>query len=214
MRHPCSLLPSFFTLIAMALLAGGCSLGRQSPPTRLYVLTALPWTDDSQHAAGASGVALAVGPVDLPEYVDRPQIVTGDSGNELQRAALEQWAEPLETNFTRVLADNLSVLLSTERVAVFPWKGSVPIDYQVVVEVTQFLGTRNGAVALVALWRVLGKDGREVLVSRQSRFTEATGSQEYGALASAMSRTVASLSREIATAITALPRQASNTAAK
>jgi len=214
MRHPGSLLPAFFTLIALALLAGGCSLGRQSPPTRLYVLTALPLADDSQRAAGAPGVALAVGPVDLPEYVDRPQIVTGDSGNEIQRAALEQWAEPLEANFTRVLADNLSVLLNTERVAVFPWKGSVPIDYQVVVEVTQFLGTRNGSVSLVALWRVLGKDGREVLVSRQSRFTEATGSQEYGALASAMSRTVASLSREIATAIAALPRQASNTAAR
>jgi uncharacterized lipoprotein YmbA len=214
MRHPCSLLPSFFTLIAMALLAGGCSLGRQAPPTRLYVLTALPSADDGQRAVGAPGVALAVGPVDLPEYVDRPQIVTGDSGNELQRAALEQWAEPLETNFTRVLADNLSVLLSTERVAVFPWKGAVPIDYQVVVEVTQFLGTRNGSVSLAALWRVLGKDGREVLVSRQSRFTEATGSQEYGALASAMSRTVANLSREIATAITTLPRQASNTAAR
>lgn len=208
MSQSCSILRPFFALIATSLVVSSCSLGRQSPPTRLYVLTALPWADDSQQVTGTSGVALAVGPVSLPEYVDRPQIVTGDSGNELQRTSLEQWAEPLETNFTRVLADNLSVLLRTDRVAVFPWKGSVPIDYQVVVEVTQFLGTRNGSVSLVALWRVLGKDGREVLVSGQSRFTETTGSQEYGALASAMSRTVASLSREIATAITALPRQA------
>ena len=77
--------------------------------------------------------------------------------------------------------------------AVFPWKGPVPLDYQVVVEVTQFLGTPNGSVSLVALWRVLGKDGREALVSRQSNFTESTGSQEYGALAAALSRTVAQL---------------------
>jgi uncharacterized protein len=106
------------------------------------------------------------------------------------------------------------LILRTDRVAVFPWRGSVPIDYQVVIEVMQFVGTRQGSVSLVALWRVLGKDGREVLVSRQSRFTEATGSQDYGALAAAMSRTVASLSREIAAAITALPQEALNTAAK
>jgi len=214
MRRPGSLLPAVFPLLALALLSGGCSLGRQSPPTRLYVLTALPETDESQRGAGTAGVALAVGPVRLPEYVDRPQIVTGDSGNELQQAAFAQWAEPLATNFTRVLANNLSVLLETDRVAVFPWRGSVPIDYQVVVEVTQFLGALNGSVSLIALWRVLGKDGREVLVTRQSKFTEATGSQEYRALAAAMSRTVTSLSREIATAITALPQQASNAVAK
>jgi uncharacterized protein len=160
MRHACSLLPSFFPLLAAAILVGGCSLGRPSPPTHLYVLTALPETDESQREAGASGVALAVAPVDLPEYVDRPQFVTSDGGNELQRAAFAQWAEPLTTNFTRVLAADLSILLKTDRVAVFPWRGSAPIDYQVVIEVMQFVGTRQGSVSLVALWRVLGKDGR------------------------------------------------------
>jgi len=92
--------------------------------------------------------------------------VTGESGDEIQQAGFEQWAEPREPNFARVLAENLSILLATDRVAVFPWKGLVPLDYQVVVEVTQFLGNTKGSVSLVALWRVLGKDGREALVSR------------------------------------------------
>src|SRR3954468_11900896 len=111
MRHPGALLPAVLTLMALAPLAGGCSLGRQSPPTRLYVLTALAEADGSQGVAATSGLALAVGPVGLPEYVDRPQIVTGDSGNELQQAFFEQWAEPLTSNLTRVLANNLSLLL-------------------------------------------------------------------------------------------------------
>jgi uncharacterized lipoprotein YmbA len=196
-------------LIATSLLVSSCSLGRQSPPTRLYTLTALAQTDGGQQATGTQGLAIGVGPVELPEYVNRPQIVTGDSGNELRRAEFAQWAEPLGTNFTRVLASNLSTLLATDRVAVFPWKGPVPLDYQVVVEVTQFLGNPNGSVSLVALWRVLGKDGREALVSRQSSFTESTGSQEYGALAAALSRTVASLSRDIATTITTLEQKGS-----
>jgi len=194
-----------FLLSAIALSA--CSLGRSTPPTRLYVLTALAQPAESNSGRRAMGVAVGAGPVELPQYVNRPQIVTGESGNELQRAPFDQWAEPLDTNFTRVLAENLSRLLATERVAVFPWKGPVPLDYQVVVEVTDFLGTPGGSVSLVALWRVLGKDGKEPLVSRQSRFTESTGSSDYTALAAAMSRTVAFLSRDIAAAITELQQR-------
>src|SRR5438477_3368390 len=104
------------TLFTTALLASGCSLGRQSPPVRLYTLTTLSPADAGQHTSSTQGIAIGVGPVELPQYVNRPQIVTGDSGNELQRAAFEQWAEPLETNFSRVLAQNLALLLATDRV--------------------------------------------------------------------------------------------------
>jgi uncharacterized lipoprotein YmbA len=209
MRQARALAFPICTLIVTSLLVISCSLGKQSSPTRLYTLTALTREGDPQ-PAGGQGLAIGVGPVELPEYVNRPQIVTGGSENELHRAEFEQWAEPLETNFTRVLAANLATLLRTDRVAMFPWQGPVPLDYQVVVEVTHFLGNPNGSVSLVALWRVLGKDGRATLVSRQSTFTEAAGSQEYGALAAALSRTVASLSRDIATTITTLEQKGSH----
>ena len=199
----------FLLLLLFTPVLDACSLGRQSSPTRLYVLTALAPPGGTPAGKSATGVAVGVGPVELPQYVNRPQIVTGESGNELQQAGFDQWAEPLETNFTRVMAENLSQLLATERVAVFPWKGPVPLDYQVVVEATHFLGTPGGTASLVALWRVLGKEGRETLVSRQSSFTETTGSSDYTALAAAMSRTVAALSRDIATTITDLARQSS-----
>jgi uncharacterized lipoprotein YmbA len=143
--------------------------------------------------------------VELPQYVDRPHIVTGQQSSELQSAASAQWAEPLQDGFTRVLAENLSLLLATDRVALFPWKTFVP-EYQVVVEVTHFLGQTGGEVSLVALWSILTRDGREVLVSKKSSFREVTGSPEYEALAAAMSRTVAALSRDIATALLALPQ--------
>ncbi|MGE0823353.1 MAG: membrane integrity-associated transporter subunit PqiC [Candidatus Binatia bacterium] len=198
-----SLLPLFLCAVVLS----ACSLGKPPPPTRLYVLTALPPLTGGSGGKSPTGVAVGVGPVELPRYLSRPQIVTGESGNELQQAPFDQWAEPLDTNFTRVLAQNLSQMLATERVAVFPWKGAVPLDYQVVVEVTHFLGVPNGTVSLVALWRVLGKDGKQSLVSRESRITESTGSADYAALAAAMSRTVAALSRDITATITDLARQ-------
>ncbi|HKA52506.1 MAG TPA: PqiC family protein, partial [Candidatus Binatia bacterium] len=136
-------------------------------------------------------------------YADRPQVVTGNTSNELHPAALAQWAEPLADNFARVLAENLSLLLDTDRVAVFPWRGPLPMEYQVMVEVTRFLGEPGGEVSLVALWSVVGKNGKEVVVSKKSSFSEPTRGQDYEALAAAMSRTVAALSRDIATAIAA-----------
>ena len=87
----------------------------------------------------------------------------------------------------------------------FQWKTFAP-EYQVVVEVTHFLGQTGGEVSLIALWSILNKDGREALVSKKSSFRESTGSSEYEALAAAMSRTVAALSRDIATALLALPQ--------
>jgi len=121
----------------------------------------------------------------------------------LQSAALAEWAEPVRDGFTRVLAENLSLLLATERVAIFPWQSVVP-EYQVVVNVIQFLGQPGDDVVLVALWGLLGKQGQD-LVSKKSSFREPTGGQDYEALAAAMSRTVAALSRDIAAAISALP---------
>jgi hypothetical protein len=197
------------SLTSIVVVLGGCSFARQQA-TRLYVLTTLPATEAVPPSGVTPGLAVVVGPVELPQYVNRPQIVTGNTSNELRHAAFAQWAEPLADNFARVLAENLSLLLGTDRVAVFPWKGPLPMEYQVMVEVTRFLGEPGGEVSLVALWSVIGKDGKEVVVSKKSSFSESSKSQDYEALAAAMSRAVAALSRDIATAIATDSRKVSS----
>jgi uncharacterized protein len=203
MSHRRSMLVVLLATLAVSTpVMNGCSTG---PPTRLYVLTSLSRAASVPPATGRREISIGIGPVELPQYVNRPQIVTGQQSSELQSAASAQWAEPLQDGFTRVLAENLSLLLATDRVAIFPWKTFAP-EYQVVVEVTHFLGQTGGEVSLVALWSILSKDGREALVSKKSSSRESTGSSEYEALAAAMSRTVAALSRDIATALLALPQ--------
>lgn len=191
------------TLAASAMLLSSCNTG--GLPTRLYVLMPLTRVESAPQAPGIRGVSIGVGPVELPQYVNRPQIVTGHNSSELQSAAVAQWAEPLPDGFTRVLVENLSLLLATDRVTLFPWKSFVP-EYQVVIEVTHFLGQTGGEVSLVALWSILKKNSTDALVSKKSSFREPTGSAEYEALAAAMSRTVAALSRDIAAVVVALPQ--------
>ena len=199
-RSPLSAL--LVSLTASILIMSSCSTG---PPTRLYVLTSLARVESVPQAMGRRDVAIGVGPVELPQYVNRLQIVTGDNSPELQSSYSAQWAEPLQDGFTRVLAENLSLLLATDRVVIFPWKSFVP-EYQVVIEVTRFVGQTGGEVSLAALWSILSKNGKDVLVSKKSSFHESTGSSEYAALAAAMSRTIAALSRDIAAAVVALPQ--------
>jgi uncharacterized lipoprotein YmbA len=152
-------------------------------------------------------VAIGIGTLQLPAYLDRPQIVTRLSPNELQLAEFDQWAEPLQDNFMRVLAENLGLLLCDHAVAVFPWKGSTPVDYQIDVEVLRMDGVPGAGVSLAARWSVSGGTEREILVSRRSDVTEPTAGEGYAALVAAQSRTVAALSREIASALEALLAQ-------
>ena len=109
-------------LTALLILLGGCS---SSSPTRFYVLRS--WSDsmnkkELQPSDRERCVSIGVGPVKVADYLDRPQIVTRVTPNEVKIAEFDQWAEPLGQNISRVLADNLSALLCTKVVVVFPWR--------------------------------------------------------------------------------------------
>lgn len=187
------------TLAAYLMLLGGCA---STQPTNFYVLSSLSGSEANKQAGASDrSIAIGVGPVDLPRYLDRPQIVTRTSRNELDLAEFDQWAEPLKDNFSNVLAENLSILIPTDRIAVFPWNRSTPIDYRVAVEVTRFEAKTGGNASLVARWSILGKKGKKVLMTRKSSFSESVKAKDYKATVSAMNRTLEALSREIAAAI-------------
>lgn len=206
MRSSLSLCSLVLVTSCLPTLAG-CSLHGQPPPTRLYVLTALPQSERAAIASITPSDTLGIGPVTLPQYTNRTQIVTGATNPELSRALYAQWAEPLEANFSRVLTDNLSLLLATDQVMTFPWQGLTSPTYQVLIEVTQFLGEPGGQASLEARWSVIGRKGKEVVVRRKSSFSEPTGASDYQALVAGLSRTVAQLSREIAAALAVLAQK-------
>ena len=208
MRHVCAPLVLWGLLLLASVALGGCRLGSE-PPIRLYVLTPLAQHTPALAALSTRLVVIGVGPVTVPRYVDRLPIVTGHAGPELQPAAYAQWAEPLRDSLVRVLAENVSLLLGTERVVLFPSKSPGALDYQVIVEVTHFLGEIGGETGLVALWSLVGKQGKEVVARQKSSLRVSNTGRDYEALAATMSQLVATLSREIAAAIIALELPAS-----
>jgi uncharacterized lipoprotein YmbA len=198
-RHHASRL-AVLLLTAGALALTGCA--GVADPTRYYVLSPTPAAPGDAARTAVSSAGIGVGPVQIPRYLDRVQIVTRGANDEVEISMYDRWAEPLESGIAQVLADNLAALVGSERIAVFPWRGGVArvLDYQVVVVVLRFDGSRGRQVTLDARWRLLSKDGKELLLKRSTTHEPVTG-EGYQPLVLGMNRALVTLAREIAAEI-------------
>jgi uncharacterized protein len=175
-----------------------------SPDSRFYMLA--PMQDAAVSAPAAASqrpVSLCVGPVLVPGYLDRLPVCVRDSAHEVTYAEFHRWAEPLEDGISRVLVDNLSQLLGTARIDVFPWKTPAPADYQVRVMLIRFDGALGEQAVLKARWSLTAAGQEKPVVDLMSVMTEPVESNTHAALVAAQNRTLDRLSREIAAAIQA-----------
>lgn len=190
-------------LLAAALVFSSCLGGGPSraPATRFYVLNSLYSAENKAEltpVALLKDVAVGVGPLTLSQVLNRPQIILRTSDNEIRVADLDRWAAPLNENISNVLVDNLSALLSTENILKFPWNARIPIDYQIVMDISRFDGMPGDNVDLRARWGILRGNDSNILSKRNSVLTEPIGENSIPAMVSAQSRLLAKLSREIA----------------
>lgn len=202
MRYFVNSLESKTLVCLLLILPVGCT---SSIPSRFYLLSPLiNGSSGVQRSAGTPCVSIGIGPVSLPEYTNRPQIVTRTSQNELSLAQFDLWAEPLPDTFLRVIAENLTQLLCTKRIYLFPWKASIKPDYIVEAEVTEMNGDLGTKAFLKVQWTIWGiGEGRE-LVQRRSTYSEPVRDRTYNGLVQAYSSMVGQLSRDIAEGIEGL----------
>src|SRR5262245_42757734 len=180
----------------------GCSFLEAKPdPSRYFALASLPRTPPgAQDAAGTNPLALGIGPIKFPGYLDRQQFVTRISQNRFAVAENDRWAEPLEENFSRVLSQNLSILLQTDRIVPYPWVRIQQPTYQVQVVVLRFEPNVEQVVELWARWTIMD-DARKTINLKESYLTKPVRDKSTEASVAAMSEAVADLSRDIANAI-------------
>ena len=203
-------------LCLVALLpSAGMTACAVTDTTRYYTLgqvaasaqTAMTPSSARMDPAGMDAIAIGVGPVSLPGYLDRIQIVTRTSGDQVDLSPFYRWAEPLDEGIARVLAEEIGSRVPTNRIVTFPWRGSIAraLQYQVVVAVLRFDARRGADVVLDARWRILGKDGAE-LAFRRSTLSEAVAEPGHGPIVAAMTRALLTLGQEIAAEIRTMPR--------
>ena len=147
------------------------------------------------------GTAIGIGPVNIAQYLDRPQIVTRAGSHRLLMSEFNRWSEPLKNSISRVISVSLSTQLQTTRVYLIPRRNkSIPLDYHVAIDIARFDGELGSDARLTARWSLYDKDN-EVIMTKVSIISVATGGKDFESLVAAENRTLQQLSAEIAEAI-------------
>ncbi len=178
----------------LALALAGC-LGT-SRPVDFFTLTPLP-----RPAGGADatpGTIIALYPVVIPEYLDRPQIVTRPDDNQITPSEFNRWGGSLKHAFANVLVENLNVLLAGRRAHVMFDTLTFDPSYLLTVTVNRFDGKLGEAVWLNAAWSIWDVRAKKISAVKTSLIQERPEAAGYAALVAAESRALAALSREIA----------------
>jgi uncharacterized protein len=178
------------------------SCAGNNAPSTFYMLRSMESPQESLSAeAGEKNVSVLVGPISLPGYLDRNQMVTVAGKNEMALDEFNRWAESLRDGFYRVLLEDLSLLLKTPEVYGYDRSGENTADYQVSIDVTRFDAASDGDAVLTAFWSLRRKEGDTPGVMRKSVFRAPVSGTGFPGVVDAQNQTLTAFSREIVEAI-------------
>lgn len=191
-----SIMKGFVVAVFLPLLLAGCGT---TPASKFYLLSA----GTSPFPSGSSP-SLGVGPIEIPEYLNRNALVYNREGNRLHIANFERWAEPLDSSIGRVIRINLASLLDTQNVQSYPWSKSDQPEYGVEVTVLN-LDANDVRARLIAEWHVYRAQGRKTILRRVVELEKPISANPVTAaeVAPAYSNLLLQLSEIIAAAISA-----------
>lgn len=191
-----------WVLVVPAMIVVGCLGG--GPVTQFYTLGAVE-SDELLPVARRPELGLAVGPLEFPRYLDRPEIVTRDGTHRLALSNANRWAGSLRTDVLRVVADDLGQLLATPRVVAFPNEPTFRLDYRVLLDFREFEGVPGDSVVLRARWTVVSASDGKALAVEEAHVVEPTLSASFGDLVAAQRAALGTMTSAIAARLATLP---------
>lgn len=198
------------SVACLALVLSGCISVQNSPSPRFYVLQAVSENQVSKKINIVSDVFVGVGPVKIPEYQNRPHMVTQSKEKILKFAQFDRWGESLDLGVARLIREDITIMLPGAKLTLYPWNLSTPVKYQVVVEIIQIDSELDNDLFFVAQWLVIDAENSKTLIMKRSEFRQPISPQNYSGLVKTLSAACASLSSEIAEALAALETRTQN----
>jgi uncharacterized protein len=179
----------------------GC--GGHSRSARFYVLSPMELSGPEAENLSPINRDITIGifPVSLPKYLRKPQIVTRSGSNELQLAEFHRWAGKMEEDIGRVVAEDLSTLLGTDKVLSYTAMEPLAFDYTIKMDIIRFDGRLGGDLELIVRWAVLDRQGNTVHDIQATHITEPVNGLTYAEMIGAQSRALARYSRNVAEVI-------------
>lgn len=188
-----NLIISVLVMLGGIWLLHGCT--GLSPKSRYYVFKAQ--ASHGNDAFSLKGKKLGVGPITLPEYLNRPQIVTRQGENLLDISEFHRWGDSLTDQITGILVENLSRMLNAN-VVVHPWQRPFTPELQLYVDIRRFEGAPAGTVQLDTIWSLIDlKKNQKVLTRRSSIAVPVLGNDTH-AYVIALNSALNNLSKDMA----------------
>ena len=182
--------------LMLALCVVGCA---STPQAHFYTLG----TESASTGAAATQrqLSLGLGPIDMPQYLDRPQIVTRDGGNRLSVDEFNRWGGSLDEEIQRALGARLAARLGTERIYPYPSRIVASTDYRLALEIRTFDGRIGGDVELDLAWSLIDDRTADVLEVRRATYRRAVAQPGYGAYVAALGELLADFADDVAAAV-------------
>jgi uncharacterized protein len=189
-------------LVVFAVTISGCLSSFTTPQpdrTRYYTLTVKVEADAGN--VTLEDVSLGVGPVRIPGYLDRDQLVTRLSENRFDVSENDRWIEPLDNSVGRVLAQDIYGQLKSDRIFTYPFPSGRFITHQIEIDILRFEATAANEAHLAARWTVVETATKQMLASKTTFVKRPIQGATKEAAVDALSLTVADFSREIANTV-------------
>lgn len=177
----------------LAVVLSGCAY--DSKPVQFYRLNADSGISSLLPATG-QGSVIGLGPIHIPEYLNRPQMIVAVTDNQYRLSEEHRWAESLDQNISLALFKALPGQLGTDRIVRYPWPQRQNVDYQVGIDILEFNIDASGQSRLIAQWYVKRKD--KPTIDKRSVYQFPASTTDYELMVKAQSLCLTRLSQEIA----------------
>lgn len=188
--------PARLACIAALATLGACA---SAPPARHITL------DDGRPPMARSSVTpgIAVVRANVPELIDRPQLVLRSDGNHVALSDQYRWAEPLRREIPRLIANDLGELLGSSRVAAMHAEDAgFAVDFKLALDFQQLDAVVGKGVDVDVLWRVEPRSDKAFVGRSSFRQPLAGAAADQPALVAAqrqaLRRVAADIAKEIA----------------
>ncbi len=164
---------------------------------QFYMLNADSGVADTVRVSAAGqGPVIGLGPIRIPEYLNRPQMIVAIADNQYRLFEDHRWAERLDQNISLALFKALPRQLGTDRIVRFPWSQRQVIDYQVGIDILEFNVDASGQSRLIAQWFIKRKD--LPTIDKRSIYQFPASTTDQAVMVKAQSQCLTKLGQEIA----------------
>lgn len=148
-----------------------------------------------------NNISVGIGNLELPDYLQKPQIVTFKNNNELHFDEFNRWAQPLDENFNDIVLENLSNMIPTNNIYLFMWPEEKLDIFQVTIKINHFELRSDSTVVLDARWSVSVSNEIVFLMTEKSTYHEKITNLDYNKIVATMSKLTGDLCKDIASEI-------------